>query len=52
MSVERAFENRFSRRWPSLDVLIVLSALVRLAKIHFEKPLTFMKHEVKAMQHC
>ena len=35
----RASENEFSRRWTSIAVLIVLSALVRLAKINFEKPL-------------
>lgn len=32
-----AFENAFSLCWVSLAVLLVLSALARLAKMHFEK---------------
>lgn len=31
------FENGFSLCWVSLAVLFVLSALTRLAKMHFEK---------------
>ncbi len=51
MRIERAFENRFSWRWPSPALLIVLFALARLAKINFEKPLAVIKHELKAKQH-
>lgn len=32
------FENGFSLCWVSFAILGVLSALTRLAKIHFEKP--------------
>ena len=31
------FENAFLRCWISLAVLLVLSTLFRLAKMHFEK---------------
>ena len=44
------FENSPQRRWTSLAVLIVLSALIRLAGTNFEKHLSGYGIKIKKLK--